>query len=216
MKKKKIRIFVCIALLIGLASGVLASSDLFGTIKQVKENEYTLNNMCLFETAKDFKIVYPNATIPNNLLGYKLEYILVTEDPFINQRFYEEVIKNKKLEWQHDLSLIDSLEVSYKNQYSQMIKFHYKDASEQFIPQLDNYILDKIQVGDITYNIYHDGANIKFITFKKELWGKDFNVHVELLKTKSDGSVVNQFEWDKNKNEITKFLQLLSLNNLIK
>lgn len=215
MKKKKLWVFVCIVSLIGLATDVLASSELFGTIKQVQENEYALNNMCLFETVKDFEIVYPNVTIPNNLLGYELEYLLVTEDPFIDQKFYEEVIKNKKLEWQHDLSLIDYLEVSYKNQHSEVIKLHYKDASKQFILQLDNYISDKIQIGDVTYNIYHDGANLKFITFEKELWGKNYNVHVELLKTESDGSVVNQFEWDKDKNEITEFLQSLSLNNLI-
>jgi len=213
---KKSWILLCIGLIVGLVTGVVIGSGLFGTVKQDGENSYTLNNMGLFETIEEFQAVYPDVVIPDTLNGYKLEQLIVTEDLITNasHSFVEEVIK--KSSWEHDLSLIDYLGISYKSQNDEMIKINYKEKSKKFIPQLKDYTLDKTQIGDMTYNIYHDGTSIRFITFEKELWGKEYNVHVELLKTKADGSVAKQFELYKDKGEMIEFLQSLSLNTLVK
>lgn len=207
---------VIIVLIIGLATSALAASDLFGTIKQEQEKEYSLNNKCLFDSVKEFQVIYPNATVQKEFQGYELEYLLVTENPIKNQKLYKEIVENKKSKWQHDLSLIDYLEVSYRNQNSETIKLHFKDATEQFLPGLQDYTLYEIQIGNINYKIYYEGSKVKFVTFKKELWNNKYNVHVEFFKTEKDGTITNQLESYKDKNELVQLLQVFSLENLIK
>ncbi|MGF7060449.1 hypothetical protein [Brassicibacter mesophilus] len=213
---KKSWIFLCVGLIIGLVTGVVIGSELFGTVKQDGENSYTLNNIGSFETIEEFEAVYPNVVIPDTLSRYKLDQLIVTEDPITNasQSFIKEV--ESKLEWEHDLSLIDYLGISYQSQNDEAIKINYKEKSKSFIPQIKDYDLDKTQIGDMTYYIYHDDTNIRFITFEKELWGKEYNVLVELLKTETDGSVTKQFELYQDKGDLIEFLESLSLNNLIK
>lgn len=212
---KKVKIFVCIILIMGLTTTVLAGSEFFGTIRQEKESEYVLNNY-FFGTVEEFLEIYPKVTVSNKLQGYELEYLVVIENPLKGQKFHKEVVRNEKLEWEHDIFLIDYLQVSYQNDNSEIINIHYKEASKPFISQLKDYTLERIQIGDLGYNIYHEDNEIKFITFEKELWGNKYNVHVELLRINPDGSAINQFNGYKDKDELINFLQSLSLDNLVK
>ncbi len=213
---KRIWTIACIIIILGLTSSVLAGYDLFGTIKQLQDNEYKLYNLCSFESIKDFKVIYPKASVVNKLLEYELKDLIVTESPLSDRKFYKELTNDNKSEWQHDLSLIDYLQASYWNENSEIIKLHYKIASRSFIPQLEDYTLDKIRIGELNYNIYHDDNSIHFITFDKELWGNKYNVHVELLKITEDNFTIKQFEKYKDKDELIKFLKSLSLEHLIK
>lgn len=84
-----------------------------------------------------------------------------------------------------------------------------------FIPNLKIYNIDIIKIDGKDYFIYNDENFIKFIMYEEELFGKKYNVHVEILKEKLDGTVVNQFESIKDKDKLSEFLGYISLDTLI-
>lgn len=209
-------LLVSIPIKVLTASNTFGTPDTFGIVEKEEKGAHNVNNICLFKKIEDFKKTYPDIIIKDNLLDYKFEYLVVTENPIDNYGIIKNNLEKEKFRWKHDTSLIDYLEIGYLNQNSEIIKIHYKDAAKSFIPQLKDYNVEKIKIEDKIYSIYNDGNSIEYIVFEDELFGKIYNIHVEILKLESNGSCYNKYESINNINNLFEFLQSLSLDKLIK